>query len=97
VRQTGGRKYMPKYGRGLNREVVGAVNKGSILEPFTTREVRGLIKEKGWRPEPPEAYIVVSLGNGASENHSFTYKKYFVSVGEGLYRLCAKYKGMEWE
>ncbi len=88
---------MPKYGRGLNREVVAAVNKGSITEPFTVREVRRLIKEKGWKPEPPEVYIVVALANGASENHSPTYKKYFLSAGEGLYRLRTKYKGTAWE
>ena len=84
---------MPKYGRGLNREIVAAVNKGSIIEPFSVREVRWLIREKGWKPEPPEVYVVVALANGASDNHSPTYKKYFLSVGEGLYKLRTKYKG----
>ncbi len=87
---------MPKYGRGLNREIVAAVNKGSIVEPFGVREVRRLIREKGWKPEPPEVYVVVTLANGASDNHSPTYKKYFLSAGEGLYRLRTKYKGTEW-
>jgi hypothetical protein len=88
---------MPKYGRGLNREVAAAVNDGFITEPFTVREVRRLIKEKGWKPEPPEEYVVVALANGASDNHSPTYKKYFLSAGEGLYKLRAKYRGCDWE
>ena len=88
---------MPKYGRGLNREVVAAVNRGSITEPFTVGEVRQLIKEKWWKPGPPEVYIVVALANGASDNHSPTYKKYFLSVGDGLYKLRSEYKGIEWE
>jgi hypothetical protein len=37
---------MAKYGRGLNREIVAAVNNGVILEPFSTIEVRKLIKFK---------------------------------------------------
>jgi hypothetical protein len=29
-----------KYGRGLNREVVAAVNQGPISEPFSLKDVR---------------------------------------------------------
>jgi hypothetical protein len=87
---------MPKYGRGLNREVVAAVNRGSITEPFSVREVRRMIKKKGWKPKPSEKYVVVALANGASDNHSHTYKKYFLSVGEGLYKLRSEYKGSKW-
>jgi len=88
---------MPKYGRGLNREVVAAVNKGTISEPFSVKQVRWLIKERGWRPEPPEEYVVVTLANGASDNHSLTYKKYFVSIGDGMYKVRTEYKGSDWE
>ena len=87
---------MPKYGRGLNREVVAAVNRGFITEPFSVKDVRLLIKDKQWKPEPPEEYVVVTLANGASKNHSFTYKKYFMSAGEGLYEIRAEYKGSRW-
>lgn len=34
---------MAKYGRGLNREIVAAVNVGLIDEPFSTIEIRKLI------------------------------------------------------
>ena len=71
---------MTKYGRGLNRELVAAVNSGIVSEPFTVSDVRRVIREKGWKPEPPEEYVVVALSNGASEEHSHTYKKYFSSL-----------------
>lgn len=87
---------MPKYGRGLNREIVAAVNAGIILEPFSTKDVRKLIKEKNWKPEPSENHINVTLANGASDNHSITYKKYFHSVGDGQYKVKPHYKGTEW-
>jgi hypothetical protein len=87
---------MPKYGRGLNREVCAAVNGGFISEPFAVKDVRWLIKKKGWSPEPSGQYVVVALANGASDDHSPTYKKYFVSFGDGLYILRNEYKGPEW-
>ena len=37
---------MAKYGRGLNREIVSAVNAGIIKEPFSTKDIRKLIKLK---------------------------------------------------
>jgi hypothetical protein len=76
---------MAKYGRGLNRELVAAVNSGIVSEPFTVSDVRKVIREKGWKPEPPEEYVVVALSNGASEDHSYTYKKYFRSLARVSY------------
>ena len=73
---------MAKYGRGLNREIVAAVNAGLISEPFSTKDIRKLIKIKNWKPEPTENYINVTLANGASDRHSITFKKYFLSAGE---------------
>jgi hypothetical protein len=87
---------MAKYGRGLNREIVAAVNVGLIDEPFSTREIRKLITLKKWVPEPTDNYINVALANGSSDKHSPTYKKYFFSVGNGQYKVKAKYKGGEW-
>jgi len=87
---------MAKYGRGLNREMVAAVNLGLISEPFSTKEVRRLINNKGWSPEPTDNYINVALVNGSSGRHSYTYKKYFVSIGDGLYKLRDQFKGAEW-
>jgi hypothetical protein len=87
---------MPKYGRGLNREVVAAVNTGFVSEPFSTEDVLKVIREKGWRPEPPEQYVTVALANGASDDHSPTYRKYFFSLGDGLYKLRTEYKGSGW-
>ncbi len=87
---------MPKYGRGLNRELVAAVNTGLVSEPFSVKDVRRLIKSKGWQPNPTEKYVVVTLANGASDQHSTTYKKYFHPIGDGLYKLRPEYKGSKW-
>jgi len=88
---------MPKYGRGLNREVVAAVNRGTMSEPFSVKQVRFLIKNNGWMPEPPEDYVTVTLANGTSDNHSHTYKKYFLSIGNGKYKVRPEYRGSGWE
>ncbi|OGP75211.1 MAG: hypothetical protein A2V86_03175 [Deltaproteobacteria bacterium RBG_16_49_23] len=87
---------MAKYGRGLNREVVAAVNAALITEPFSTKDIRKLIKIKNWKPEPTENHINVTLANGASDKHSVTYKKYFLSVGGGQYEVKPQYKGRDW-
>ena len=87
---------MSKYGRGLNREVVAAVNTGFVSEPFSVEDVRKVIREKGWMPEPPAQYVTVALANGASDDHSPTYRKYFLSIGDGLYKLRPEYKGPGW-
>ncbi|MGO9953778.1 MAG: hypothetical protein ACLPN1_16415 [Dissulfurispiraceae bacterium] len=83
---------MAKYGRGLNREIVAAVNAGLITEPFSTKDVRRFIKIKRWQPEPTENYINVTLANGASDKHSTTFQKYFSSVGDGRYNLRTQYR-----
>lgn len=76
---------MPKYGKGLNIEFANAVKAGIIREPFNTNDVRGFANTRGWNP--PDNYINVLLPNGSAETHSHTYKKLFVSVGDGLYVL----------
>ena len=86
---------MAKYGRGLNREIVGAVNGGHILEPFDVAEIRHFARSNGWNV--PETYVNVTLANASSEDHSLTYKKYFISEGDGLYRVRSNYKGSEWK
>jgi hypothetical protein len=86
-----------KYGRGLNRELVAAVNTGLVSEPFSVKDVRKLIEVKGWQPSPPETYITVALANGASDEYSETFKKYFVSIGDGMYKLRLEYKGSNWK
>ena len=87
---------MTKYGRGLNREIVAAVNKCQIAEPFSIADVKKKKKMKGWDPSPTDNYINVTLANATSEDHSHTYKKYFRSAGKGKYKLRRKYRGEEW-
>jgi hypothetical protein len=86
---------MAKYGRGLNREIVAAVNAGLIKEPFSTKDIRNLIKIKNWKPEPSENHINVTLANATSAKHSYSYKKYFLAFGGGQYRVKPQYKGKD--
>jgi uncharacterized protein YbcC (UPF0753/DUF2309 family) len=86
---------MTKYGRGLNREIVSAVNMGIIYEPFSIAQIKEHLESKGW--EIPETYINVCLANGSSKKHSLTYKKYFISLGNGKYRIKQDYAGANWK
>lgn len=76
---------MKKFGDGLNIEFVRAAKAGRIHEPFSTEDVAKFAEENGWNPSP--RYIDVMLANGSSLTHSLTYKKYFLSIGNGQYVL----------
>lgn len=89
-----GEDLMVKHGRGLNREIVGAVNQGVIEEPFSVVQIRELIAQKNW--DITEGYITVSLPNGSSITHSSNYKKYFESLGNGQYQILEQFKGVRW-
>lgn len=86
---------MPKYGRGLNREIVGGVNQGNLSEPFSLADIKKFIAQKSW--QVPETYVLVCLANGAATKHSHTYRKYFVSLGNGQYKLTENFKGLQWK
>ncbi len=85
---------MPIYGRGLNREITGAVNRGEIIEPFSTSEINEFIKSQNWNI--PNTYINVCLANGSSMKHSKTYKKNFLSLGNGKYKISDEFRGGLW-
>jgi hypothetical protein len=85
---------MARYGRGLNREIVGAVNQGIIDEPFSVADIRHFAQKCGWNI--PENYLIGSLAKASGQDRSFAYKKYFQSLGNGQYQLVGKYRGFEW-
>ena len=85
---------MPKYGRGLNREIVGAVNRGVLAEPLTTEKIRTFALSMGWNI--PESYILVALANGTSSEHSLSYQKYFDALGDGKYKVKRQFRGANW-
>lgn len=76
---------MAKYGKGLNIEFVEAVMAGKFKEPFSIEDFRKYSGKRGSKPS--EKYINVLLPNGSSEVHSLIYKKLFISLGSGLYKL----------
>ena len=83
-----------KFGRGLNREIVGAVNRGELTEPLTTQAVREFALKRGWAVR--ETHLRVTLANATSSGHSPTYRKYFEAVGRGQYRVRTEFRGAEW-
>ena len=85
---------MPKYARGLNREVVAAINRGELSEPLTVASVRRLATMRGWNP--PESLVLVALANAASDDHSSSYRKYFRSLGGGRHALREEFRGPHW-
>lgn len=85
---------MAKFGRGLNREIVAAVNIGDLREPLTTASVRQFVHDRGWKAT--DNHVLVTLANAASDDHSPTYRKYFYTVGRGLYRVRDEYRGPQW-
>lgn len=85
---------MAKFGRGLNREIVAAVNRGELREPLTVNSVRRLAELRGYKPT--ESHIMVALANAASDSHSPTYRKYFRSLGRGQYQVRDEYRGPAW-
>jgi hypothetical protein len=76
---------MPKYGRGLNYEIALAVQRGLITQPFNIADIRRFVQSRNWIV--PDTYLNVCLANGASNNHSPSYKKYFEAIGNGTYTL----------
>ena len=75
---------MPKYGKGLGKEIYLAAKKGIILQPFTVSDCRKFVLSKGW--DVPESYLKVVLANSERErNHSDNYTDYFSRVSKGKY------------
>ena len=82
-----------QYERGLNREIVAAVDRGKLSEPLTTDSVRQMAWLRGWKPA--ENFVLVVLPN-ASDDHSPTYPKYFHSLDSGRYQVRDEYRGPAW-
>jgi len=83
---------MAKFGSGLNIEFAKAVLKGEINEPFNTADVKLYAASRGWNPS--KKYIAVVFPNGSAVSHSPTYRKLFVSIGDGWYKLSGAAKEM---
>jgi len=87
---------MPKYGRGLNREIVASVNSGSLQEPLTVDKIRKWLGNQKWGAKVPEKYTAVCLTNASSTEHSPGFKKYFEKIREGEYRVKTEFKNSKW-
>lgn len=76
---------MTKCGRGLAKEFALAVRNGEISEVFNIADLVKFIDSRGWNPS--KSYVTVLLANSSSTKHSKTYVKYFMSCGNGQYKL----------
>lgn len=83
-----------KYGRGLAREIVSAVNSGVMQHPFTVEDVQRLVATNKW--DVPETMLYPVLHGGSSDSHSPTHKKYFVNLGNGQFMLRDDFVSPRW-
>ena len=79
-----------RYGEGLGKEIIKAINNGELIEPISTQMIKQFCKSKGW--DVPDNYTNVYLANSSSEHHSKNFKKCFYNVGENQYVLRDEYR-----
>lgn len=80
---------MTKYGCGIGNEIVKAINKKELPETICTDDIKEFCKRNNWNV--PDTYLNVFLANSSAETHSPTYKKYFIRVSEGRYKLAPEF------
>lgn len=87
---------MVKYGEGLAKEIVKAVNNGEINEPLTKEKVEKLCDLKNY--DYTDNMIGVILSNSEIDAiHSPTFKKYFKKMGRGKYVVLPEYRDLSFE
>ena len=70
---------------GLINDFIEAIRSGNIKEPFTTFDLKHFVVQNNW--EYSDNYLNVALGNHSSEIHSMRYRKVFISLGNGTYKI----------
>jgi len=80
---------MAKYGKGLNKEIVDAINRGEIQNPFGIQDVILFTKNRGWNISL--RHIGASLSNGCGRDCNGSRIKYFERFYHGAYRLDPKF------
>lgn len=75
-----------RYGCGLGREIFEAAKAGFLSQPFDVKACRDYTRTRGW--DIPETFMRVFLPNSAvCSTHSPTYRKYFIRVNKGQYKI----------
>lgn len=80
---------MAKYGKGLNKEIVDAINKGEIQKSFGIQDVIVFTKKRGWNISL--RHIGASLSNGCGRDYNGALIKYFEHFYHGAYRLDPRF------
>lgn len=87
---------MSKYGEGLAKEIVKAVNNGEIQEPLTQEKVKELCKAKNYKCT--QNMLNVILPNSEIDaKHSPTFIKYFKRINRGEYVILPEYRELSFE
>ena len=87
---------MTKYGEGLAKEIVKAVNRGEIIEPITKAKVNQLCEKKKFNYSDDMKGIILS-NSEIDATHSPTFKKYFKRINKGEYIVLPQYSNLFFE
>ena len=87
---------MSKYGEGLAKEIVKAVNNGEIQEPLTRKKVKELCKKKDYKCTQNMLNVILS-NSEINANHSPTFIKYFKKINRGEYVILPEYRELSFD
>lgn len=87
---------MAKYGEGLAKEIVKAINNGEITEPLTRKKVEELCMLKNY-DYPKNMKNVILSNSEIDAKHSDTFKRYFKRIDKGEYVLLPQYRELVFE
>jgi hypothetical protein len=76
---------MSRSKNGLINDFIDCIKSGEIHEPFNANDLRRFVERNGWNYS--DNFINVALPNHTADNHSMSYKKVFVALGDGQYKL----------
>lgn len=87
---------MTKYGEGLAKEIVKAVNNGEIQEPLTKKEVEKLCEKNNFQYSRNMLNVILP-NSEIDATHSPTFKKYFKKICTGQYVILPEYRDLFFE
>ncbi|MBS6025745.1 MAG: HNH endonuclease [Paeniclostridium sordellii] len=87
---------MAKYGEGLAKEIVKAVNNGEMKEPITIEKIKKLCNDKWGTFEIRTVYSQLR-NSSLNKNYNSNNTSYFLQVNRGKYILLEKYRKLQFD
>lgn len=87
---------MAKYGEGLAKEIVKAVNDGEMKEPITIEKIKKLCNDKWGTFEIRTVYSQLR-NSSLNKNYNSKNTSYFLQVNRGKYILLEKYRKLQFD